>query len=111
MCIRDSELSVHIPTAFTPNGDQINDIWKPVIAGVDRIDEYKLVVISRSGQLAFETSDPEQGWDALDVPRPEKLEDVQNSVFRYLLRVLPHATPLEPNPEWLEFKGHVMIVD
>ncbi|MEC7477725.1 MAG: hypothetical protein VX190_08260 [Bacteroidota bacterium] len=26
-------------------------------------------------------------------------------------RVLPEATPLEPNPEWREYTGHVMIVD
>ena len=78
---------------------------------MERIDEYTLQVVSRSGQIAFETTDPEQAWDALDVPRPEKLEDVQNSVFRYILRVLPNATPLDPDPVWMEYTGHVMIVD
>ena len=105
------ELEIHIPTAFTPNGDDINDVWKPVIAGESRIEGYHLQVISRSHQLMFETFDPSRGWDALDVPRPEKLEDVQNSLFMYVLRVLPEATPLEPEPKWLEYTGHVMIVD
>ncbi len=105
------ELNIHVPTAFTPNGDFVNDVWKPIIAGVERIDQYSLQVVSRSGQIAFETTDPEQTWDALDVPRPEKLEDVQNSVFRYILRVLPNATPLDPDPVWMEYTGHVMIVD
>jgi gliding motility-associated-like protein len=105
------ELEIHIPTAFTPNGDDINDVWKPVIAGESRIEGYHLQVISRSHQVMFETFDPSRGWDALDVPRPEKLEDVQNSLFMYVLRVLPEATPLEPEPKWLEYTGHVMIVD
>ena len=105
------ELEIHIPTAFTPNGDDINDVWKPVIAGESRIEAYHLQVISRSHQVMFETFDPSRGWDALDVPRPEKLEDVQNSLFMYVLRVLPEATPLEPEPKWLEYTGHVMIVD
>lgn len=105
------ELAIHIPTAFTPNGDELNDVWKPVIAGASRIEGYHLQVISRSGQLMFESFNPGDAWDALDVPRKEKLEDVQNSVFMYVLRVLPEATPLEPNPEWREYTGHVMIVD
>lgn len=105
------ELAIHIPTAFTPNGDGLNDVWKPVIAGASRIEGHHLQVISRSGQLMFESFNPGDAWDALDVPRKEKLEDVQNSVFMYVLRVLPEATPLEPNPEWREYTGHVMIVD
>jgi len=105
------ELAIHVPTAFTPNGDDINDVWKPVIAGESRIEGYHLQVISRSHQVMFETFDPSRGWDALDVPRAERLEDVQNSVFMYVLRVLPEATPLEPEPKWLEYTGHVMIVD
>lgn len=105
------ELTIHIPTAFTPNGDDLNDVWKPVIAGESRIEGYHLQVLSRSHQVMFETNDPSRGWDALDVPRPERLEDVQNSLFMYVLRVLPEATPLEPNPEWFEYTGHVMIVD
>ena len=92
------ELAIHVPTAFTPNGDDLNDVWKPVIAGASRIEGYHLQVLSRSGQVMFETFQPGDAWDALDVPRKEKLEDVQNSIFMYVLRVLPEATPLEPNP-------------
>ena len=105
------ELAIHVPTAFTPNGDDLNDVWKPVLAGESRIEAYHLQVLSRSGQVMFETFDPSAAWDALDVPRPERLEDVSNSVFMYVLRVLPESTPLEPNPEWFEYTGHVMIVD
>ena len=55
--------------------------------------------------------DPEASWDALDVPRPDALEDVSNGLYMYTLQVLPEATPLQPEPEWLEFSGHVVIVD
>lgn len=105
------ELEIHIPTASTPNGDELNDVWKPVIAGESRIEVYHLQVLSRSSQLMFESFDPGAAWDALDVPRKEKLEDVQNSVFMYVLRVLPEATPPEPDPKWIEYTGQVMIVD
>ncbi|MEC8663218.1 MAG: gliding motility-associated C-terminal domain-containing protein, partial [Bacteroidota bacterium] len=105
------ELAIYVPTAFTPNGDQLNDVWKPVMAGESRIDQYHLMVMGRSGQIMFDTHDYTKGWDAQNTKRTDKLEDVQNSVFTYQLRVLPSATPLHPDPDWLEYTGHVTIID
>lgn len=59
----------------------------------------------------FDTHDYTKGWDAQNTKRTDKLEDVQNSVFTYQLRVLPSATPLHPDPDWLEYTGHVTIID
>ena len=105
------ELAIYVPTAFTPNQDALNEVWKPVITGVQRIDQYHLQVFSRWGQLVFETTSPGDGWDALNVPRPDVLEDSQNSVFAYLINILPDVTVNEPDPEWIELRGHVTIVD
>ena len=105
------ELAIYVPTAFTPNGDQLNDVWKPVMAGESRIDQYHLMVMGRSGQIMFDTHDYTKGWDAQNTKRTDKLEDVQNNVFTYQLRVLPSATPLHPDPDWLEYTGHVTIID
>jgi gliding motility-associated-like protein len=105
------ELAIYVPTAFTPNGDQLNDVWKPVMAGESRIAQYHLMVMGRSGQIMFDTHDYTKGWDAQNTKRTDKLEDVQNNVFTYQLRVLPSATPLHPDPDWLEYTGHVTIVD
>ena len=53
----------------------------------------------------FDTHDYTKGWDAQNTKRTDKLEDVQNSVFTYQLRVL------HPDPDWLEYTGHVTIID
>lgn len=52
---------VFIPTAFTPNGDQRNDIFRAKVFGV--ADFFSLHVYNRFGQLVFNTSDPYKGWD------------------------------------------------
>ncbi len=52
---------VGFPTAFTPNGDGRNDIFR-VVNGYN-IGVYQLMVFNRWGQKVFESADPQRGWD------------------------------------------------
>jgi len=54
--------TLEVPNAFTPNGDGINDSFKPL---VERASEYVFEVYSRSGEKVFETDDPLTRWDGL----------------------------------------------
>lgn len=56
-CRRD----VYIPTAFTPNGDGKNEVFKPVIFG--KPQKYGFAIYNRWGAIVFQTSDPQKGWD------------------------------------------------
>ena len=49
----------YAPTAFTPDGDGLNDVWLPVVRGVSN---YALRITNRWGELVFETTDPEEPW-------------------------------------------------
>ncbi|MCB0758525.1 MAG: PKD domain-containing protein [Flavobacteriales bacterium] len=48
------------PTAFTPNGDGVNEEWKPSVKGAR---EYQLDIFNRWGEVVFSTNDPTKGWD------------------------------------------------
>ena len=61
--VTTSAQEVYIPNAFTPNGDDHNDVWKPVFNDTLSILNYLLEVYTRSGQLVFETRDSLQYWD------------------------------------------------
>jgi gliding motility-associated-like protein len=52
---------VHVPSAFTPNGDGKNDLFK--VLGLEVVDEFNLQIFNRWGQEVFKTEDTEQGWD------------------------------------------------
>ena len=52
--------TIFIPNVFTPNGDGLNDYFRAIANGVD---EFSLQIFNRWGQLLFETTDPEKGWD------------------------------------------------
>lgn len=54
---------VYMPNAFTPNGDNMNDVIKPVIS-CDILD-YSFQVFDRWGNLVFSTTDINQGWDGI----------------------------------------------
>ncbi|HNV96548.1 MAG TPA: gliding motility-associated C-terminal domain-containing protein [Bacteroidales bacterium] len=53
---------VFIPNTFSPNGDEINDIFKPSTAFVDK-EGYLFEVFDRWGNIIFKTNDPSLGWD------------------------------------------------
>jgi gliding motility-associated-like protein len=54
-------LGVYIPTAFTPNNDGRNDVFKSLVFG--KIVSFKLQVFDRAGQLIFQTTDPDKDWN------------------------------------------------
>jgi len=56
-----TEPQVFIPTAFTPNGDGRNDMFRPTVAGMKQF--YYLRIYNRWGQLLYNTGTPEKGWD------------------------------------------------
>ena len=52
---------LQIPSGFTPNGDGLNDIFKP-LAGA-WLDVYRLSIYNRNGERVFYTTDRSLGWD------------------------------------------------
>lgn len=57
------DIVFYVPNAFTPDGDQFNNIFKPIMTSGFRLDSYTLLVYNRWGELLFESNDPEYGWD------------------------------------------------
>jgi gliding motility-associated-like protein len=51
----------YIPNAFTPNGDGLNDNFKPTYVGIAKLDYFR--VYDRYGVLIFETSDIGKAWN------------------------------------------------
>lgn len=52
---------IYVPNAFTPNGDGVNDILRPILAGIKELKFF--AVYNRYGQQVYITSVPGQGWD------------------------------------------------
>jgi len=52
---------IFVPTAFTPNGDGRNDVFRPLAVGISKIEYFR--VFNRWGELVFSTTVNEQGWD------------------------------------------------
>ncbi|MBC7923603.1 MAG: gliding motility-associated C-terminal domain-containing protein, partial [Ferruginibacter sp.] len=51
---------IQMPNAFTPNGDGLNDAFRPVLVAYNT---YLLRVFNRWGQEVFRSENPEKGWD------------------------------------------------
>ena len=54
-------LFTYIPNAFTPDGDDVNDMWWPT-ANIPVRSNFELLVFDRWGQVVFSTSDPYEPW-------------------------------------------------
>ncbi|HVZ96018.1 MAG TPA: PKD domain-containing protein [Chitinophagaceae bacterium] len=52
---------LYVPNAFTPNGDGINDIFRPILIGMKSLTYFR--VYNRLGQLVFSTTQQKIGWD------------------------------------------------
>jgi gliding motility-associated-like protein len=55
------DAGMYFPSAFTPNGDGINDYFHPIIIGMKSLDLFR--VYNRWGQLLYSGKDAVKGWD------------------------------------------------
>jgi len=69
--------SFYIPDAFTPNGDGLNDIF--TAEGAD-ITTFDMKIFDRWGELIFESTDINKGWDGTLKGNP-----VMNDVYVYVV--------------------------
>jgi len=51
---------INPPNIFSPNGDGINDVFKPA---VQELRTFDCIIMNRNGEKLYEWKDPEQGWD------------------------------------------------
>ena len=59
-----SENILYAPSAFTPNGDGVNDFFSVETIGV-RTENFKLDLYDRWGELLFSTTDIDFQWDGI----------------------------------------------
>jgi gliding motility-associated-like protein len=52
---------LYIPTAFSPNGDGLNDVLRVFPVGIRTFHFF--AVYNRYGQVLFQTTDYSKGWD------------------------------------------------
>jgi trimeric autotransporter adhesin len=59
----EEELVFYVPNSFTPDGDEFNNVFKPIMtSGFDPFS-YSLRIFNRWGELLFESKNHEVGWD------------------------------------------------
>jgi gliding motility-associated-like protein len=56
----EPDFNFYVPDAFTPNSDDRNDIFIPIVRGVKL---YDLKIFNRWGDLIFHSADIARGWD------------------------------------------------
>jgi len=60
--VEDCDIYVYVPNTFTPDGDELNQTFQPVITG-ENINSYALRIYNRWGQIVFFSEDYNVGWD------------------------------------------------
>jgi len=75
------------PTAFSPNGDGLNDLFMPKGS---EVVEYNIIIYDRWGQMVFESHEPATGWDGR-----AKGEYCQPGVYSYIATFADPFSPTE----------------
>ena len=57
------DLIIYVPNAFTPDGDNYNNEFKPILTSGFDIYTYSLFIFDRWGEIMFESHDHLVGWD------------------------------------------------
>jgi gliding motility-associated-like protein len=94
------EITFYFPNAFTPNGDGLNDVFKP--KGFTRgFKSYSFQVWNRWGEPLFSSADPTQGWNG---QKNNTGQDQTPGVYLY------EAVLVGPRGGIERFKGFINLV-
>lgn len=94
----EKDLTLYIPNSFTPNGDNINDHFKP-ICNPSKINDYQMLIFNEWGNLVFESNSIDNGWGA------DNVNLAKNNVFVYKIVVRSSLTN-----STFEYTGTVLVL-
>ncbi|MBS1513107.1 MAG: gliding motility-associated C-terminal domain-containing protein [Bacteroidetes bacterium] len=63
------DAGIYLPNAFTPNGDGVNDYFRPILIGMQSLSSF--AVYNRLGQLVYNNTDTKTGWDGMFGGKPQ----------------------------------------
>lgn len=94
------KVAYFLPNAFTPNSDAVNDLFygKGFFLGMQN---FNLTIWNRWGELVFETTDPDEGWNG------RKNNEGRNSPQGVYVVVVTYTGPRGEN---IELKGFATLI-
>ncbi len=90
-------MQIWVPNAFTPNGDEINDVFQ--VSGI-AIKTFSIMIFDRWGELVFQSDNINNSWDG----KNEKGKLRKNDT--YVWRIKASGLKFEK----FEKKGRVTLV-
>lgn len=97
VCV-ERQADMWLPTAFTPNGDGLNDTFGPVVKSAQIVD-FEFIVYDRYGGRVFVSSSPDNRWDGTHSGK-----QVAEGGYLYYLKAKLQ------NGQTIERKGSVNVV-
>lgn len=95
------DLIFYAPNAFTPNNDEHNSVFMPIMTSGIAIASYKLTIYNRWGEQIFITQDTQIGWDGVNKSGRISQDGVYTYVIEYSLKNVD-------DPQ--TFEGHVNLL-
>lgn len=89
---------IFLPNAFTGNGDSVNDIFIPRLAGEPQ--NYLFKIFNRWGEVIFETNKVTEGWNG-----SYKNKAVQMDVYVWIIEFT-----CKDDEQKYKFTGHVTLI-
>lgn len=74
---------IYVPNAFTPNGDNQNDVMRVRSNFAEQITEFRFIIYNRWGQEVYSSDDIFESWDGTI-----EGDDLEPDVYGYWLRVI-----------------------
>ncbi len=93
----EKKYSVDVPSAFTPNNDNLNDIIKVEGWGIEQLVYFR--VFNISGTLLFESNNIDIGWDGTFKGSPQPI-----GIYNYVVKVKSF------NSDFLYKKGSINLI-
>ena len=64
-------ITYYMPSAFSPNGDGLNEVFKPTPVGIVSTSYFR--IFNRYGAVVFETNQWNKGWDGTYKGIPQQI--------------------------------------
>lgn len=101
-CYAIPEIDVFIPNAITTDGDDLNEVFRPVFSDPEWVEEYHLLIFNRWGEVVFDSVDLSEGWIA-NFNDGAYYVDSQVYVYQLVFRSIFSA-------ERRKLNGHVVVI-